>query len=128
MALNEDGWEQAGMGSVIGDFDTDGILDIFKTHFSADTNILYHNNGKGIFRDATNRGRSGVETRFVGWGAAMEDFDNDGLPDLFFATGMVYPEVERQGCRMLRIGRRMSCFAIWAEVSLKNSSHRRGRP
>src|SRR6185503_10033962 len=32
--------------------------------------------------------------RFVGWGAAIQDFDNDGLPDIFFTTGMVYPEVE----------------------------------
>jgi hypothetical protein len=35
-----------------------------------------------------------VETRFVGWGAAIQDLDNDGLPDLFFTTGMVSPEVE----------------------------------
>ena len=96
VALNEDGREQAGMGVAIGDFDTDGSLDIFKTHFSADTNVLYRNNGKGIFRDVTARSGLGVESRFVGWGAAMEDFDNDGLPDLFFATGMVYPEVERK--------------------------------
>src|SRR5205814_2262269 len=25
---------------------------------------------------------------------AIQDFDNDGLPDIFFTTGMVYPEVE----------------------------------
>ena len=94
-ALNEDGKEQAGMGLGIGDFDTDGHLDIFKTHFSADTNILYKNNGKGSFRDVTTRAGLAVETRFVGWGAAIQDFDNDGLPDLFFTTGMVYPEVEQ---------------------------------
>ncbi|HXB73490.1 MAG TPA: CRTAC1 family protein [Candidatus Acidoferrales bacterium] len=94
VALNEDGKEQAGMGLGIGDFDTDGHLDIFKTHFSADTNILYRNNGKGTFRDVTTRAGLGVETRFVGWGAAMQDFDNDGLPDLFFTTGMVSPELE----------------------------------
>jgi len=94
VALNEDGREQAGMGIGIGDFDGDGSLDIFKTHFSGDTNVLYRNNGKGIFRDVTARAGLGVETRFVGWGAAMEDFDNDGLPDIFLATGMVYPEVE----------------------------------
>ncbi len=35
-----------------------------------------------------------VETRFVGWGAAIQDFDNDGLPDLFYTTGMVSPELE----------------------------------
>ncbi|SPE28415.1 ASPIC/UnbV domain protein (fragment) [Candidatus Sulfopaludibacter sp. SbA3] len=36
-----------------------------------------------------------METRFVGWGAAIQDFDNDGLPDLFYTTGMVSPELER---------------------------------
>jgi hypothetical protein len=38
----------------------------------------------------------GVETRYVGWGAAMVDLDNDGFPDLFLATGSVYPNVERK--------------------------------
>jgi enediyne biosynthesis protein E4 len=92
VAVNEDGREQEGMGLGIGDYDTDGSLDIFKTHFSADTNVLYRNTGKGVFRDVTIRAGLGVETRFVGWGSAMEDFDNDGLPDLFFTTGMVYPD------------------------------------
>jgi hypothetical protein len=96
LALNEDGKEQAGMGLGIGDYDTNGLLDIFKTHFSADTNALYQNKGKGIFRDVTNVAGLGVETRYVGWGAAMLDFDNDGLPDLFYVTGMVSPEVERE--------------------------------
>jgi hypothetical protein len=94
IALNEDGREQGGMGLGIGDFDTDGHIDIFKTHFSADTHALYKNNGKGTFRDVTMRAGLAVETRFVGWGAAIQDFDNDGLPDIFFTTGMVYPEVE----------------------------------
>jgi enediyne biosynthesis protein E4 len=95
ISVNEDGKEQAGMGLGIGDFDTDGHLDIFKTHFAADTNILYRNNGKGVFRDVTTRTGLAVETRFVSWGAAMQDFDNDGLPDLFYTTGMVSPELER---------------------------------
>ena len=94
VALNEDGKEQGGMGLGIGDYDTDGHLDIFKTHFSSDTHVLYKNNGKGAFRDVTTPAGLRVETRFVGWGAAIQDFDNDGLPDLFFTTGMVYPEVE----------------------------------
>jgi hypothetical protein len=86
--------EQAGMGIAVGDYDLDGHLDIFKTHFSDDTNVLYRNDGKGYFDDVTIRAGIGVETRYVGWGTGMMDLDNDGFPDLFLATGSVYPEVE----------------------------------
>ena len=96
VALSEDGLEQAGMGVAIGDYDLDGTLDIFKTHFADDTNVLYRNDGKGNFDDFTIRAGIGVETRYVGWGAGMVDLDNDGFPDLFMVTGSVYPEVERQ--------------------------------
>jgi enediyne biosynthesis protein E4 len=96
VALSEDGMEQAGMGIGIGDYDLDGSLDIFKTHFADDTNVLYRNDGKGFFDDVTIRAGIGVETRYVGWGAGMVDLDNDGFPDLFVATGGVYPEVEQQ--------------------------------
>ena len=96
VALSEDGLEQAGMGVGVGDYDLDGSLDIFKTHFADDTNVLYHNDGKGNFDDVTIRTGLGVETRYVGWGAGVVDLDNDGLPDLFVATGSVYPEVEKK--------------------------------
>jgi hypothetical protein len=94
-ALSEDGMEQAGMGIGLGDFDLDGNLDIFKTHFADDTNVLYRSDGKGYFDDVTIRAGIGVETRYIGWGAGMLDLDNDGHPDLFLVTGSVYPEVER---------------------------------
>ena len=96
VALSEDGLEQAGMGIGIGDYDLDGNLDIFKTHFADDTNVLYRNDGKGNFDDVTIRAGIGVETRYIGWGTGMVDLDNDGLPDLFVVTGSVYPEVERR--------------------------------
>jgi len=96
VALSEDGLEQAGMGVGIGDFDLDGNLDIFKTNFADDTNVLYRNDGKGNFDDVTIRSGLGVETRYVGWGTGIVDLDNDGFPDLFVATGSVYPEVEKK--------------------------------
>jgi enediyne biosynthesis protein E4 len=96
VALSEDGMEQAGMGVGVGDYDLDGNLDIFKTNFADDTNVLYRNDGKGNFDDMTIRSGLGVETRYIGWGAGIVDLDNDGLPDLFAVTGSVYPEVEKK--------------------------------
>jgi hypothetical protein len=57
--------------------------------------VLYRNDGAGFFTDVTIRAGIGVETRYVGWGAGMADFDNDGLPDILMVTGGVYPEVEK---------------------------------
>ena len=96
VALSEDGFQQAGMGVAVGDYDLDGSLDIFKTNFADDTDVLYRNDGKGNFDDLTIRSGLGVETRYVGWGAGMVDLDNDGSPDLFVVTGSVYPEVEKK--------------------------------
>ncbi len=95
VAFSDDGMEQAGMGIAVGDPYLDGHLDIFKTHFLDDANILYRNDGKGNFDDATGTSRLGVETRYICWGAGIVDLDNDGLPDIFVVTGHVYPQVER---------------------------------
>ena len=95
-ALSEDGMEQAGMGVGVADFHLNGRLGIIKTHFQDDTVALYINNGKGSFRDATLRSGLGVETRYVGWGVGVADFDNDGAPDIFWVTGNIYPEVEKK--------------------------------
>ncbi len=95
LAVNEDGNEQAGMGLAVGDFDTDGALDILKTHFTEDTSALYRNVGAAGFADVTAVSGLAVETRYVSWGAGIQDFDNDGLPDIFWVTGSVFPEVEK---------------------------------
>src|SRR5882724_2799830 len=96
LALSDDGAEQAGMGLGVGDYDLDGHLDLFKTHFADDANGLYHNDGKGNFDDVTRVSHVGVETRYICWGAGIVDLDNDGYPDLFMVSGSVYPEVERK--------------------------------
>jgi hypothetical protein len=95
VALSNDGGEEAGMGVGIGDYALDGHLDIFKTHFAEDTDVLYHNDGTGNFDDRTLAAKIGVEVRFASWGAGIVDLDNDGWPDIFFVTGSVYPEAEK---------------------------------
>lgn len=93
-ALNEDGREQAGMGATTADYDGDGFLDIFKTNFSSDTPTLYRNYGDGTFVDATIAAGLAAHIRFIGWGAAFLDVDQDGWKDIFVVNGHVYPEVD----------------------------------
>ena len=94
VAYNEEGREQAGMGTTAADFTHDGRVDIFKTNFADDTHTLYRNQGDNNFTDATIESGLAVNTRYLGWGTAAVDIDNDGWKDLILANGHVYPEVD----------------------------------
>jgi enediyne biosynthesis protein E4 len=116
-AFSEQGSPQAGMGVAAGDFNSDGLIDLIKTHFSDDVPALYRNLGKGLFADESIAAGLGVQNRFVQWGTGLEDFDNDGLADLMVVTGHVYPEIERvleqyphRGPRLLFRNRTGSAF------------------
>jgi enediyne biosynthesis protein E4 len=95
-AYNDQGSPQAGMGLAVGDVNTDGRLDLLKTHFADDIPALYHGLGGGRFEDVATQAGLAVQNRHVEWGAGLPDLDNDGRPDILYVTGNVYPEVERQ--------------------------------
>ncbi len=93
-AYNEDGREQAGMGSTAGDYLGTGNIGLFKTNFSDDTSTLYKNNGDGTYSDETYAAGLGINADALGWGTMFADVDNDGYPDLLVVNGHVYPEVD----------------------------------
>ena len=94
LAYSPDGVAQAGMGLAIGDYSSDGKLDIVKTHFADDIPGLYRNDGDGYFSDESSMAGLQASVRHLEWGAGLVDFDNDGRADLFYVAGSVYPEVE----------------------------------
>jgi hypothetical protein len=92
---SQQGRAQAGMGVDAGDYDGDGRLDLFVTTFQDDYNTLYHNDGNLRFSDVTYAAKIGqVSFTRLSWGAGFQDFDNDGWPDIFVASGHVYPQVD----------------------------------
>jgi hypothetical protein len=70
-----------GMGVAVGDYDNDGLVDVFIT--GVDENHLFHNAGGGKFADVTQR--AGIANEPMRWStsAAFVDYDNDGKLDLF---------------------------------------------
>ena len=93
-AVSGDGNEQASMGVDAADYDNDGRLDLYATHFAGDYSTLYRNLGELLFEDVTARARIREPGwAFVKWGTAFLDLDHDGWKDLVHANGHVYPHL-----------------------------------
>ena len=93
-AFGEGGISQASMGVAWGDYDGDGLADIFVTNFEDDYNTLYRNDGEGQFIDMSfYAGLASPSLNYVGFGTNFADFDNDSDLDLFVANGHVYPAI-----------------------------------
>ena len=94
-AYSFNGVAQAGMGVAAGDYNGDGLQDIFVTNLSYETNALYRNNGDGTFTDVIYEAHLGKESYlFVGFGTGFFDADNDGWLDLFVANGHIIDNIE----------------------------------
>lgn len=92
---------RSAMGLAVSDFDNDGDLDMFITHWIAQENALYRNMLIGDkeataqsdlwYLDAADQfGLGQIALDMVGWAAGFVDFDNDGLRDLWMVNGHTF--------------------------------------
>ncbi|MCY3744328.1 MAG: CRTAC1 family protein [Candidatus Poribacteria bacterium] len=95
IARNEHGDVESSMGIDTADYDNDGDFDVILTHYQAETNTLYQNDGNGVFWDVTAQSHLSEPTLLpLAWGTGFVDFDNDGWLDLFFANGHLHDNIE----------------------------------
>ena len=82
------------MGVAAGDFDTDGLNDLYITNIGVNT--LLRNAGGGRFEDVT--GSAGVGHDGWGTSATFVDYDADGDLDLFFSNYIFWSADDEIAC------------------------------
>jgi enediyne biosynthesis protein E4 len=94
VGFDANGKPQAGMGVDCGDYDRNGLPDLFVTNFSEELNTLYENRGDGLFEDVSIKAGLGSGFLPLGFGTKFFDFDNDGDLDLHVTNGHVIDNVK----------------------------------
>jgi enediyne biosynthesis protein E4 len=94
-----------GMGVAVGDYDGDGLPDMYVTQYPQ--SILYHNNGDGTFTDVTQK--AGVSAPGWATSAVWFDYDNDGRLDLFVCRFADFSKAENVFCGGHGPGERFYC-------------------
>jgi len=114
LAFNGHGLTVGNMGIAVGDFDEDGLFDLFVTHLSNELHVCWKQGPPGFFQDQTvamdlNR----TAWHSTGFGTASIDCDQDGYIDLVLAAGAV-----RRPLRALRSSTLATSF--WEQFADRN--------
>ena len=103
--VSDESWAadfRGSMGVSAGDYDGDGDIDLFMSHWVDEENALYRNLLK---EDAPSKHIRFVDESYsamlaeagikqIGWGTALFDYDNDGDLDIFVTNGSTFQELE----------------------------------
>jgi len=95
-----------GMGAAVGDYNNDGLPDIFVSAYGR--SVLYRNNGDGTFTDVTDK--AGVAAPGWSTSAVWFDYDNDGKLDLFVCSFVEFGLGKHIFCGDNKRGRRYYCI------------------
>ena len=96
VAVDDRGHPDGSMGVDLGDYNGDGLPDLWVANYEAEAFGLYRNTGGAGFLYATpEAGVNAIGQLFVGFGTVFADFDGDGDEDLAVANGHVV-QTERQ--------------------------------
>jgi hypothetical protein len=93
-SLSDAGTPDGSMGVDVGDFNLDGLPDIWVANYERESFALYRNEGNFFFQHISrSTGVTAVGGLAVGWGSVFFDFDCDGDEDVFVSNGHVirYP-------------------------------------
>ena len=89
-AVSDAGTSDGSMGVDVGDFNLDGLPDLWVSNYERENNAMYRNLGKGLFRHVSRSiGIAALGAMYVGWGTRFLDADLDGDEDLIVANGHV---------------------------------------
>jgi len=88
VAYTDNGIPVSSMGVDFRDWDNNGRPSILVTALGGETFPLFHNEGNGLFSDDSYKAGVGFGTfQMSGWGAGIQDLDNDGYKDIFIGNG-----------------------------------------
>jgi hypothetical protein len=111
--------EGYGMGVAVGDFDNDGLPDLYVTSLGG--NRLYRNDGDGTFSDVTEK--AGVAGGGWSTGACFVDYDRDGHLDLIVTRYLDWDFSQNIYCGAQRPGYRSYCHPDRLDCVFETSPH-----
>ncbi|MBC8355375.1 MAG: CRTAC1 family protein [Planctomycetes bacterium] len=89
LAASEEGNPEGSMGVDLGDYDGDGLADLWFTNYEAEDNALCRHGTDHTFSRVTLAANLGNGRPRVGFGTGLVDFDSDGWLDIFVSNGHV---------------------------------------